>query len=156
MSAKDNIMDTNELIIAVDFDGTCVTHNYPKVGRNIGAEIVLKALHEKGVRLIVHTMRSNDKLRDAEDWFRDNGIALFGVNENSEQKAWTQSPKPYAHLYIDDAALGVPLMYRTDMSNRPFVDWWQTTNLLAQKGLFGEDERISVLKNLSKGYPKIF
>jgi hypothetical protein len=30
------------VIIAVDFDGTCVTHEYPKVGRDIGAVPVLK------------------------------------------------------------------------------------------------------------------
>lgn len=31
------------MIIAVDFDGTCVTHEYPKVGREIGAVGVLKS-----------------------------------------------------------------------------------------------------------------
>lgn len=25
------------MIIAVDFDGTCVTHEFPKVGKDIGA-----------------------------------------------------------------------------------------------------------------------
>ncbi len=25
------------MIIAIDFDGTCVTHMYPKIGRDIGA-----------------------------------------------------------------------------------------------------------------------
>ena len=27
------------MTFAVDFDGTVVTHNYPEVGKNIGAEI---------------------------------------------------------------------------------------------------------------------
>lgn len=27
----------NMMTIAVDFDGTCVTHDFPKVGKNIGA-----------------------------------------------------------------------------------------------------------------------
>ena len=35
-------------IIAVDFDGTCVTHEYPKVGRDIGAAAVLKDLVAAG------------------------------------------------------------------------------------------------------------
>jgi len=30
------------MIMAVDFDGTCVTHEYPAIGRNIGAMPVLK------------------------------------------------------------------------------------------------------------------
>ena len=25
------------MIIAIDFDGTCVTHEYPKIGKDIGA-----------------------------------------------------------------------------------------------------------------------
>ena len=45
------------MYIAVDFDETCVTHEYPNTGRNIGAEIVLKALVECGHKLILHTMR---------------------------------------------------------------------------------------------------
>ena len=34
--------------IAIDFDGTCVTHEYPGVGREIGAAPVLKKLTENG------------------------------------------------------------------------------------------------------------
>ena len=38
------------------------------------------------------------------------------------QKDWTSSPEPYAHIYIDDAALGVPLKH-SYISDRPYVDW---------------------------------
>lgn len=38
------------MTFAVDFDGTVVTHNYPEVGKNIGAEIVLKKLAEEHVK----------------------------------------------------------------------------------------------------------
>lgn len=38
------------MTFAVDFDGTVVTHNYPEVGKNIGAEIVLKKLAEERVK----------------------------------------------------------------------------------------------------------
>ena len=109
------------MIIAIDFDGTCVTHEYPKVGRDIGAAPVLKELVEKGHKLILWTMRSGDALNDAADWFHDNNIPLFGINSNPEQHTWTRSPKAYAQLYIDDAALGIPLIH-TDWS-RPHVDW---------------------------------
>ncbi len=40
------------LIIAVDFDGTCVTHDYPKVGMDIGATEVLKELVKEGHKLM--------------------------------------------------------------------------------------------------------
>lgn len=116
------------LTIAVDFDGTCVTHEYPKVGREIGAAPVLLDLVKAGHRLILYTMRSDGRddglnpLSDAVKWFREHGIPLFGVNENPEQKSWTSSPKVYANLYIDDAALGTPMKPGLP-DERPFVDW---------------------------------
>lgn len=58
----------NMLTIAVDFDGTCVTHDFPKVGKNIGAEIVLKKLVDKGHKIILYTIRShpNKKIENEE------------------------------------------------------------------------------------------
>ena len=116
-------------IIAVDFDGTCVTHEYPKVGRFIGAEGVLRDLVRAGNQLILWTMRSGEPLADAVAWFAENDIPLVGVNENPTQKEWTQSPKAYAHLYIDDAALGVPLREGFP-GERPFVDWAEVRKML--------------------------
>lgn len=111
------------LYIGVDFDGTCVTHEYPRVGKDIGAVPVLKKLTDSGHLLILNTMRSGKELDDAVQWFIDNDIPLYGVNENPSQKSWTLSPKVYAHLYIDDAALGCPLKMDNAVSDRPFVNW---------------------------------
>ena len=116
-------------IIAIDFDGTCVTHEYPDVGKDIGAAPVIKALVARGDKIILFTMRSGDQLTDAVNWFEANEIPLFGVNCNPEQHTWTTSPKPYAHLYIDDAALGVPLAAFEGVS-RAFVDWRAVAKLL--------------------------
>jgi hypothetical protein len=110
------------LVVAVDFDGTCVTHEYPKVGRFIGAERVLKRIVEEGGQLILWTMRSGEHLQDAVDWFEDRGIPLYGVQRNPDQDDWTDSPKAYAKLYIDDAALGCPLKHGS-RGERPYVDW---------------------------------
>ena len=129
--------------IAVDFDGTCVTHEYPKVGEDIGAVPVLKALVEKGHRLMLWTMRGNkptsegvNTLQDAVDWFKKNDILLWGINENPEQKlsGWTNSNKQYAQLYIDDTALGCPLMYDWGIE-KPFVDWREVEKMLKEKGI---------------------
>jgi len=125
--------------ICIDFDGTCVTHEFPKVGKDIGAVPVLKKLIEKGYKLILFTMRSdidNPKsdnpdihliggkyLTEAVNWFKENGIELYGINTNPEQKDWTTSPKAYADLYIDDAALGIPLRRNIELSDRMFVNW---------------------------------
>ena len=47
------------ITIAIDFDGTCVTHEYPNVGRDIGAAPVLRKLVENGHKLILWTMRDD-------------------------------------------------------------------------------------------------
>lgn len=111
------------LIICVDFDGTCVTHEYPNIGKEIGATEVLKQLTDKGHKLILFTMRSGKELQDAINWFEERNIPLFGINENPEQHTWTSSPKPYANLYIDDAAFGCPIKYNRILSDRIFVNW---------------------------------
>ena len=38
------------MVIAIDFDGTCVTNDYPYIGKGIGAVPVLKKIVEKGHR----------------------------------------------------------------------------------------------------------
>ena len=120
----------NNLIICVDFDGTCVTHEYPNIGKEIGATEVLKQLTDMGHNIILFTMRSDKELQDSVNWFEERNIPLFGINENPEQHTWTQSPKPYAHLYIDDAALGCPIKYDPTLSDRVFVNWEIIKNLL--------------------------
>lgn len=122
------------MIIAVDFDGTCVTHEYPNVGRDVGAVPVLKRLVNSGHKLILFTMRSGKELDDAVWWFKSLGIPLYGVNTNPDQKEWTQSPKAYANLYIDDAALGCPLVY-DEHSRRARVDWPEVEHLLEKRGI---------------------
>ncbi len=121
------------IVIAVDFDGTCVTHDFPAVGKDIGAIPVLKELIETGHELVLFTMRSGQELQDAIDWFEKNEISLYGVNENPTQKEWTSSPKAYAQLYIDDASVGCPLKKDFNISYRPFVDWVEIRQILIDK-----------------------
>ena len=123
----------NKLVIAIDFDGTCVTHEYPYIGSDIGAVPVLKELTDAGYRLILNTMRSGKSEKEAVAWFKQNDIPLFGVNKNPEQRSWTSSPKVYANLYIDDSALGIPLT-TSDLSIRPFVDWVRIREWLVAEG----------------------
>lgn len=125
MAKKDN-----SLIFAIDFDGTCVEHDYPAVGLDVeGAVEVLRALQSQGHRLILYTMRSGELLDAACRWFKERKIELWGVNENPEQREWTQSPKVYADYYIDDSALGCPIMF-VDGVRRPVVCWAKVRSLL--------------------------
>ena len=66
--------------IALDFDGTVVTHEYPHIGEDAGAVPVLKELVANGYRLILHTMRHGALLEQAVDWFRSLGIPLRFVD----------------------------------------------------------------------------
>lgn len=121
------------MYIGIDFDGTCVTHEYPRMGRDIGAVPVLKRLIENGHQLILITMRGGNTIDAAINWFEKNEIKLFGININPTQKEWTSSPKAYAELYIDDAGIGCPLI-KNDYE-RPYVDWITVEKILEQNGI---------------------
>ena len=135
------------MYIAVDFDGTCVTHDYPEVGKDIGAAPVLRALRERGHHIILNTMRCGQELEDAKMWFAYNGITLFGVNHNPTQSGWTTSPKVYAQLYIDDAAMGCFLCYDPELSNRPYVDWKETASYLHAREFITYEQYSEIMKN---------
>tara|TARA_Y100000310_G_C20138715_1_gene559247 strand:+ start:16 stop:468 length:453 start_codon:yes stop_codon:yes gene_type:complete len=146
------------MIIGIDFDGTCVTHEFPEVGKDIGAVPVLKRLVSNGHQLILFTMRSDHfelggrvyeketdlgylkyaakkctYLTDAIEWFDSNQIPLYGIQINPNQTNWTASPKAYCHMYIDDAALGCPLMYDSKLSDKAFVNWAEVEKILENR-----------------------
>lgn len=137
--------------ICVDFDGTCTTHDFPSIGKDIGAVPVLKRLTDEGHKLILFTMRSDmiDKktgeqkftLSPAVQWFKDNGIPLYGIQKNPTQWSWTESPKAYGQLYIDDAALGCPLLFDANISDRPYVDWKSVEEILEIQGLLNQNNK---------------
>lgn len=153
------------MIIAVDFDGTCVTHSFPKVGKNIGAAHILRELVQQGHRLILYTMRANCEdntgfseevpqihngpfLDEAIEWFADNGIELYAHQENPSQKSWTTSPKCYAELYIDDAALGTPLVRDNEISSRSFVCWKSVLKILLDEQILSlEGNEVDQFRN---------
>lgn len=157
--------------IAINADGTCFAHAYPYIGQDIGAVPVLKALVNNGHNLILWTMRDREKhgqftiettdhspeikiteldcLQEVLDWFKEKGIPVWSVNKNPTQ-TWSTSRKVYAQLYIDDAALGVPLArFRCDSKQecRPFVNWKIVTEQLCQLGLVSSTQKEEILKH---------
>lgn len=128
-------MDDIKYVICVDFDGTVVTHDFPEIGKPLAfAGQVLSDLVGNGHKLILWTMRSGEYLDAAVAWFEERGIPLWGVNENPEQIEWTTSPKAYAQIYIDDAALGCPTQMLFEHS-RPAVNWHEVRKQLGERGL---------------------
>lgn len=126
-------MAIRDASIAIDFDGTVVTHAYPELGEDAGAVPVLKELTDNGCRLILYTMRHGKLLDDAVEWFRARGIPLYAVNENPKQARWTSSPKIHADLYIDDSNLGCPIRF-IDGVKRPVADWVRIREQLVNEG----------------------
>jgi hypothetical protein len=53
------------------------------------------------------------------------------VNENPEQDTWTTSRKVYANCYVDDTAVGCPLVQPLDA--RAYVDWSIVGPLVMQR-----------------------
>ena len=139
----------NPCFIALDFDGTVVEHRYPAVGGDIGAAPVLRRLVKNGHKLILNTMRSHnsqgiDTLKPALEWFENNIIPLYGVNENPSQKEWTSSPKVHGNLYIDDSALGAPV--KADSLGAACLDWSMVSLYLMLAGLLSETDIIELLE----------
>lgn len=99
------------MYVCVDFDGTIVDNKYPEIGEPVpGAIKWLIEFSKHGAKLILFTMRSGKHLDEAVQFLTDHGVALCGINENPSQ-SWSDSPKVYADLYIDDRAFGCPLKY---------------------------------------------
>jgi hydroxymethylpyrimidine pyrophosphatase-like HAD family hydrolase len=97
------------MIIAVDFDGTIVKHEYPKIGKpNLFAFETLKALQKQGHKLILWTYRAGKELDEAVEFCKEHGIEFYAVNKNypEEELDETISRKIYADIYIDDRNIG--------------------------------------------------
>lgn len=99
------------MIIAVDFDGTIVTHEYPKIGREIPFAIeTLKMLINDHHRLILWSVREGHLLDEAVEWCRERGVEFWAVNKDFPEENPKTSPhysrKLKADMFIDDRNIG--------------------------------------------------
>jgi len=138
------------MIISLDFDGTVVSHDFPKIGKDIGAVPYLKLFNVLGIKLLLFTCRSGKYLQEAEKWFEENNISIWSSQINPEQSSWSTSPKPLADLYIDDKGFNIPLKTDPSISSRPFVDWDSLFSLMVEKGVFEGFPVLDLLKQILK------
>jgi len=95
--------------IAVDFDGTIVDHEYPKIGKTkLFAFETLKALQKRGDLLILWTFRSGKELQESVEFCKRNGVEFYAVNKNYPEEIYDDSisRKIEADIFIDDRNVG--------------------------------------------------
>ena len=101
--------DFTGIKIAIDFDGTIVDHEYPRIGKEkLFAFQTLKELEKLGARLILWTFRAGKELDEAIEYCKQNGIEFYAVNKNYPEEIFdeTVSRKIDADIFIDDRNIG--------------------------------------------------
>ena len=97
--------------IAVDFDGTIVTHEYPKIGTELPfATETLKMLIRDHHKLILWSVREGKLLDEAVEWCRERGVEFWAVNKDYPEEELDNnnhySRKLKADIWIDDRNVG--------------------------------------------------
>lgn len=99
------------MTIAVDFDGTIVTHEYPAIGVERPFAIdTLKMLIRDQHKLILWSVREGKLLDEAVKWCRERGVEFYAVNRDYPEETITNNPhfsrKLKVDLFIDDRNVG--------------------------------------------------
>lgn len=99
------------MIIAVDFDGTLCTEEYPKIGKPIEHNIYLVQILKKlGHILILYTCRADKYLDAAIKWCAEHGLVFDYINENASEtreKYKLDCRKISADIYLDDKCVNL-------------------------------------------------
>ncbi|MCL1938341.1 MAG: hypothetical protein FWF52_08105 [Candidatus Azobacteroides sp.] len=97
------------MTIAVDFDGTIVEHEYPKIGKPIPFALdVLKKLQQDRHKIILWTMREGSLLQEAIDYCAKSGLTFYAHNRNYPEEEFREGDprKLSADIFIDDRNIG--------------------------------------------------
>ncbi|MDR2806274.1 MAG: hypothetical protein LBB85_11700 [Dysgonamonadaceae bacterium] len=98
------------MIIAVDFDGTLHTGEYPAIGAPAPyAAEIMQQLAEDGHYIIIWTCREGDYQTDMVNWLVEHKIPFNRVNNHAPgvvKKYGFASRKIFADVYIDDRQIG--------------------------------------------------
>lgn len=99
------------MVIAVDFDGTIVSHAYPQIGKERPFAIeTLKQLIKDGHQLILWTVREGILLDEAVYWCKERGVEFWAVNRDYPEEIRSNnnhfSRKLKVDMFIDDRNIG--------------------------------------------------
>ena len=135
------------MVIAVDFDGTIVEHEYPEIGeeRPFATE-VLKMLMADRHKLVLWTMRDGKLLDDAVKWCADRGVEFYAVNSDisplfPEERDPNLSCKLHADVFIDDRNVG------------GLPDWPTIYKIIKEKKTFEQIIRRRVREEFTEAKP---
>lgn len=138
------------LTIAVDFDGTIVENDYPKIGRPMMfAFETMRELQKKGHKLILWTYRHGELLYEAVRFCSDNGVVFYAVNNDYPEEVFDNksSRKILADIFIDDRNIGGfigwskiwQIMYPESKDIKEmYIDYQAHTNYKKPKGFFSK------------------
>lgn len=105
-------------IIAVDFDGTLCSSEWPEIGE-ANEEIILYLKEQRidGAKIILWTCRVGERLSEAVRWCHVQGLTFDAVNENIPEiiaAFGTDTRKIFANEYIDDRNVLINQLKHTD------------------------------------------
>jgi len=144
------------MVIYLDFDGTVVEHQYPKIGRcNFGAIEVIKKLQDAGHSFKLNTYRSSAHdgtleaalnyinknywmlLRDKSqmDTFVMQPITEYTLHKLSPPTWNWENIKRDQEMYIDDQAAQIPTK-KAAMTNGLMVDWDELDKQFVENGIY--------------------
>lgn len=118
-------LNADSKVIAVDFDGTIVEHKHPAIGKEmLFAFATLKALQQKGHKLLLWTIRTGPLLDEAVEFCKKNGVEFYAVNKNYPEEEMTErtARKLNADVFIDDRSIG------------GFIGWSEVWQMLHPEG----------------------
>lgn len=95
-------------IVAVDFDGTLTSNEFPDIGE-INNNVVnwVRERKDNGATIILWTTRQNKKLQEALDFCDKKDIPIDYVNQNVPWLPFNTSQKIFADIYLDDRSLNL-------------------------------------------------
>ncbi len=102
-----------KFILSVDFDGTIVENDYPRVGKlRPYAKETINDWYLHGIGIVINTCRSGKFEQDAIDFLKQHDIKYHYINENFPHLIdlyGSDCRKISADIYIDDKCLmGLP------------------------------------------------
>ena len=92
----------NNIILALDFVDTIYDWKNQGYDCPYVLDLVKRCQSKLNAKVILFTCRENNWLQFAVDYCKDNGITLYGINENPDHPP-TKS-KPFYNVLLDDKA----------------------------------------------------